>query len=121
MKEDIELKELKIDEWIWVVFITLSLLNIFGDELKKDYQLHHTDKSFSTSRTIFTITIFVSFLIYVYLVYRNYSRWKRCDINSKKYKFSELNFFGSCLVVIASFIFLYVQVVSNQDSSPSLK
>ena len=33
--------ELVIDEWIWVVFIILSALNITGDEQEKKYCLLH--------------------------------------------------------------------------------
>ena len=28
-------RELRVDEWIWVIFIILSIFNIFGDELEK--------------------------------------------------------------------------------------
>ena len=34
-------KEIVIDEWIWVVFIILSALNIGGDELEKKYCYYH--------------------------------------------------------------------------------
>ena len=35
MKENNELREVTINEWIWIVFVILSLLNIYGDELEK--------------------------------------------------------------------------------------
>ena len=29
------LTELTVDEWIWIIFIILSILNIYGDYVKK--------------------------------------------------------------------------------------
>ena len=50
--------ELVIDEWIWVAFIILSVLNISGDELEKKYCINHEENAKSKAKNIFTIIIF---------------------------------------------------------------
>lgn len=42
-----KIKELKIDEWIWIVFIILSALNICGDEFEMEY---YTSNNWSSDR-----------------------------------------------------------------------
>ena len=59
--------ELKIDEWIWVIFIILSALNIFGDEYERQYCASHCYSKKIVSKHIFTFTVFISLLIYLFL------------------------------------------------------
>ncbi len=120
MKENDKLKDLKIDEWIWVVFIILSALNIFGDELEKDYYLHHNTTKDKTAKKIFTLTVFISFLIYCYLAYQRYQRVQIMKTTKKDTKLEELRLFASILVVIASIIFLYYQLEDTSASNPSI-
>ena len=35
MNNNNELKEVTINEWIWIIFLILSIANIFGDEIEK--------------------------------------------------------------------------------------
>ena len=71
--------ELVIDEWIWVAFIILSALNIGGDELEKKYCYHQkvVENEMDLSKKIFTLTVFGSFLIYIYLAYRNCKKYNK--------------------------------------------
>lgn len=120
MKETDHLKELRIDEWIWVVFIILSALNIFGDELEKDYYTQHNIQKDKTAKKIFTITVFISFLIYCYLAYQRYQRVQILKTTNKNTELEEMRLFASILVVIASIIFLYYQLESTSTSNPSI-
>lgn len=116
-----KLMELKIDEWIWIIFIILSALNIFGDEYEKDFYLCHDIYKDGIAKKIFTFTVFVSFLIYCYLAYQRY-----CDIKVRRQmgqysSLNELRFVGNILVVISSFIFLYYQLETTSASNPSIE
>ena len=113
-------KELTIDEWIWVIFIILSIMNILGDELEKKFYKEKDISSKNLSKSIFTLTVLVSFFIYIYLSYRRYQVIQRNKQENKSTNICETRFFASILVVIASFLYLYCQLTDKEDVNPSL-
>lgn len=118
--KDTEIKELKIDEFIWVVFILLGIANIVGDECKKKYYVKDDDKSEELARKIFLVTLFISLIIYVYISYLRYKRLKRCYENGTDSFCAEARMFASIMVVIASGIFLYCQIKESNPVNPSI-
>ncbi len=120
MKQNEKLKDLTIDEWIWVVFIILSLFNIYGDELEKKFYREKNPNAKSLSKNIFTFTVFISFLIYFYLGYKRYKVMKFRQENNLETNICQTRFFASFLVVIASFLFLYCQLTDKEDINPSI-
>ncbi|MGN1268332.1 MAG: hypothetical protein ACI4U0_02370 [Candidatus Aphodocola sp.] len=115
------LTELRIDEWIWITFIILSALNIFGDECEKDFCIHHDVSKDRIAKKIFTFTVFVSLLIYCYLAYQRYGRLQMKRSINQNVSLEEMRFFGSILVVVASFIFLYYQFETTTADNPSIE
>lgn len=113
--------ELIIDEWIWVVFIILSILNITGDEIEKEFCFSHEQKEKETAKKIFKFTVFVSFLIYAYLAYKNYKKYNIAKKTNQDTFLTESRFFASTLVVIASSIFLYDQFKDTTPTNPSIE
>lgn len=114
-------KELVIDEWIWVVFIILSVLNISGDEIEKHFCYHHEKKDKEISRKIFTLTVFVSFLIYLYLAYKNCKKCKVLREEQKDTTLMDCRACASILVVTASSLFVYAQLKDKQPINPSIE
>ena len=56
-------KELTIDEWIWIIFIILSIMNILGDELeKKFYRERVIQKYFYFNRPYFLLYLYLFIL-----------------------------------------------------------
>lgn len=117
---DNKIKELKIDEWIWVIFIILSILNIWGDECEKDYYFHQEELKDETAKKIFTFTVFISLCIYLYLLYQRYQKVKMAKILKEDANLCEVRLFGSILVVIATILFLYCQVEEHAATNPSI-
>lgn len=120
--KDIErARELVIDEWIWVVFIILSILNISGDELEKKYCYYHIEKEKIKSKNIFTITVFSSFLIYSYLAYKNCNKYKKAKLTNQDTSLISTRCIASILVVIASTLFLTAQLKDTKATNPSIQ
>ena len=120
--KDIErTKELIIDEWIWILFIILSILNISGDELEKSYCYYHIDKEKTKAKNIFTLTVFVSFLIYVYLAHKNCNKYIKAKYNNQDTSLISARCLGSILVVIASSLFLTAQLKDTKATNPSIQ
>lgn len=113
--------ELVIDEWIWVVFIILSILNISGDEIEKHYCYYHEKKDKETSKKIFKITVFVSLLIYIYLAHKNCKKYKLALERNQDVTIVSIRKFASILVVIASSMLLYAQFNDIEPTNPSIQ
>lgn len=120
-KDRERVSELVIDEWIWVVFIILSALNISGDELEKKYCYYHIDKEKVRAKNIFTLTVFVSFLIYNYLAYKNCNKYKRAKLTNQDTSLISTRCIASILVVIASTLFLTAQLRDTRATNPSIQ
>lgn len=116
-----KLTELAIDEWIWISFIILSVLNIAGDELDKDFCLYQDMKEKSLSKKIFNLTVFVSFLIYSYLAYRGYKRLKFAKKKNQNVNLAQSRLFANILIVVAAMILLYAQVKEPLPQNPSIE
>ena len=124
MKNNIDIErvsELVIDEWIWVIFIILSVLNISGDELEKKYCYYHQETAKTNSKKIFKLTVFSSFLIYCYLAYKNCCKYQKLKLHNKDTSLIGTRCIGSILVVIASFLFLTAQLKSEEPTNPSIE
>ena len=115
-----KIEELNIDEWIWIIFIILSLFNIYGDERSKCYYVSYNNKDKELSKNIFTTTVFISFLIYMYLFNKRYKVYKYNKDNNLSTRICGTRFFASILVVVASFLYLYCQINDNEDSNPNI-
>ena len=116
MNNNTRLKELQIDEIIWIIFITISIINILGDEYEKDYCLNNNQQSLNTSKNIFTFTLFASLLIYLYILFQRYNKYK----NNPNNNLTKERLFASTLVVVASIIFLTCQLKDRQPTNPTI-
>lgn len=113
--------ELVVDEWIWVIFIILSALNINGDELEKKYCYKHEEQTKKRAKKIFKITVFVSFLIYFYLAYKNCRKYYKLKQKNEDTNLIGTRCLASILVVIASSLFLTAQLKDEQPTNPSIE
>lgn len=120
MKENKKIQELTIDEWIWGIFILLSLLNIYGDKLEKDCEIQYEQEKKSLAKKIFTLTIFISLLIYLYLSYKKYQVYKENKENNRSIDICQTRWFASILVVVASTLYLYCQLKDTTPQNPNI-
>lgn len=110
------LKELQVDEIIWIIFITISIVNIIGDEFEKNYCTTQNPNSLNTSKNIFTLTLFASFIIYSYILYLRYKKVKNNPYNN----LNKNRLFAGILVVVASIINFYCQLKDRQPPNPTI-
>ena len=112
---------LVIDEWIWIAFIILSLLNINGDECEKKYCLKHTQEEKIRAKKIFNFTVLCSFLIYSYLAFKNSKKYNKAKLNNQDTTLVGIRFFASILIVIASSLLLTAQLSDKVPTNPSIQ
>lgn len=114
MKENNEIRDVTINEWIWVVFALLSLANIYGDELELS-SLQHDYKHNKTSRKIFLTTASIALLIYFYFVINSYNKLVNLKKENKNTSLQEANLYGNILVFVGAFILLCVNKKNKKE------
>lgn len=119
--EDIinEINRLNFEDFLWIIFIILALINIYGDYNDKEFLKTNKSEFKTKANQAFVITIFVSLLIYLYFFARNYKAYKKATEQQKElYKIKLL---GSGFLIAGAICLLYFQI--NQTSftgSPAL-
>ena len=101
------------DEEIWVIFIVLSILNIYGDKL---LERNIKYKENNNPKNLFIFTVKISLIIYIYLAIKNYNNYKEEETNLNK-----LRVFGSIFIIAGAIISLYYQINSNKANNPDIE
>lgn len=100
------INRLTFENYIWGIYILIAIANIVGDELiKSSITKHERDKD-TMAKNIFTISLIITIIIYIYFLSRNYQDYQRHK-NNKAY---EIRFFGSILMISGILCFLYFQI-----------
>ncbi len=115
-KDTIEMvKRLNFENLIWVVFIVISVLDIYGDELIKKSLICGDKNSQKKADKLFLTLTAISIPIYIYFLSRNYKDYRKH--HNKSY---EVRYMGSIFVLIGTLCFLYFQLTTRrQTDSPS--
>ena len=74
-----------------------------------------------TSKKIFKITVFASFLIYLYLAYKNCCKYQKMKISNENTKLIGTRCLASILVLVASSLFLSCQLRDEKPTNPSIE
>ena len=109
------INRLNFENLIWVSFIIISILDIYGDELIKK-SVKNSDKQCrqKANKIFLGITLF-SILIYSYFLMRNYND---CKIHHNESY--QVRLIGSIFIITGTICFLYFQLTTTyQNDSPS--
>ena len=107
-----ELERLNFEDYIWIIFIILSILNIVCNKYQKEYVIRNNDRYEDVAKKISIIVLIVLFFIYLYFFLRNYNMYNS-KVDATKEDFIKL--VGSLLFVIGTFCLLYFQVNSSDN------
>ncbi len=104
-----ELEELNLEIIIWIIFIILSAIKIYGDNIQQLFLIENNPKYEKKAQYLFTFTITISIILYLYFVYRNYNKFQEsiCNHNSL---LPGIRLLGSIFIVIGVFFILYYQI-----------
>ncbi len=115
------LKQIKIENYIWIIYIFLIILCFISNYYEKNYFLTNNQISKEKYRNILIFIFSTALLIYTYFLYDNYKDYKNLSIydNQNKKDFTEYSLIGSTLIFIAGAIFLYI-AINDQDIQAEL-
>lgn len=107
-KEEL-LNKLKIEDFIWIVYLVIIGLSFYSNKIERDYIINENADSKEKYRIINIIIFSIAVLIYLYFTYDGYQGIEDLNINdsNKKKQLTYLEFIGSILALISGLIFLY--------------
>ena len=106
---DNKLKEIKIENYIWLIYIGIIVLSYYSNYLEKDYFINKNNKSKEKYRKTLIIIFSVLVIIYSYFFIDSVSDIKNIYKYSKdKKNLVLLSSLASLLVLISGIIFLYI-------------
>lgn len=106
------IKRLSFENYIWVIYIFIAIGNIVGDELIKKSIIEHDEASDKLAKNIFTISLVITVIIYLYFLARNYSD-KEKHQDDDVY---EIRFIGSIFLIVGILCFLYFQIKTSYSN-----
>ena len=108
-----KLKELKIEDSIWVIYVGIILLSWYSNDLERKYFLNKDYNSKEEYRKIIILIFSILVVVYLYFVKDSFEGIKNIKPTdtSKKKELTNLSFIGSLLISVSGFIFLYIAIM----------
>lgn len=106
------LEQLRIEEYIWVVYLIIIGLSYYANTIERDYIYTDNQESKRKYRDINIIVFSLVTLIAIYFFYINYQEvlhLKETDSEEKK-QLAYIEFWGALFALCASICFLYAVV-----------
>lgn len=107
------LKQIEIENKVWIVYFFLIGLCLYGNSFEKKYFLYGNNYDKEKYRKITIIIFSIAVIIYFYFFVDSYKDVKNNNYNTKSKSYSELSFLGSTLILISGLIFLYLAIVDT--------
>ncbi len=107
-----KLKNLKISDYIFGIFIVTSLVGIYADKKERDQYLHKDDEGLKKAHNIRLVLLTIGVLVYIYFLETRIKDRK----NAVNKFLSNLDILASILFVIGGLIFLYDEFKGDEQS-----
>ena len=104
---DDDLTRLNFEDYIWIIFIGLGILNIVGDKYLKDFLKMNNKSDEDFANKIFLFILIISLLIYIYFFIRNIIAYEKSNEEEKEVFFIKV--FGSSLFIGGIICLIYFQ------------
>lgn len=104
------LKQIKIEDYIWLIYIGIIFLSWYSNNLERDYLINNNEISKEKYHNILVFIFLVLLIIYLYFFkgsLDDFLNLKFSDSEKKK-ELVTLAFIGMGLFVVGGIIFLYI-------------
>ena len=110
------LKELEIEDFIWIISLFSACFALLSNKLEKDYLYTHNLSKEKEYKTINITLLVIAFFIYLYFMMLNYKRIKRNTHQSfKQMRINNANFLAATLIVLATIIYIMTSILSTNN------
>lgn len=105
-----KLKQIKIEDFIWVIYIGIIVLSYYSNYLEKRFYVCNDFNSKNKYRKIMIVIFSILIIVYFYFFKDSYDSLKtlKCSDSFKKKQLNQLSFIASTLILISGIIFLYI-------------
>ncbi len=118
---DDKLRQIRIEDFIWVIYIGIIALSYYSNYLERKYYLNNDIDSKNKYRKIMILIFSILIIVYFYFLKDSYDSIK--DLNrfdsEKKKRLVYLSFLASVLIFISGVLFLYISI-SDTDLNVEL-
>jgi hypothetical protein len=111
-----KLKEIDIEDHIWLIYVGIILLSWYSNSLERKYFIYNDLDSKDKYRKIIILIFSILVIVYIYFFQSSIDdiHFLKSTDSIKKVKLTELSAIGSLLIVISGLIFLYI-AYTDQD------
>lgn len=102
-----DIKRLNFEDYIWILFAILSFINIYGDNLQKEFLKTNNKVCEKKANDTFLLVLIIGFFIYLYFFYRNYRIFLKTKEEEKGLFIVKL--IGSALLISGAVCLIYFQ------------
>lgn len=106
------LKQIKIEDYIWLIYIGIIFLSWYSNNLERDYLINNNEISKEKYHNILVFIFLVLLIIYLYFFkgsLGDFLNLKFSDSEKKK-ELVTFAFIGMSLFVVGGIIFLYIAI-----------
>lgn len=111
-----KLKELSIEDFIWLIYIGIIFMSWFANSLERDYFINNNEESKNKYRNIMIIIFSILVVVYTYFFKDSLDDVKNLKITDSQNKKNliSLSFIASALILISGLIFLYIAIEDEE-------
>ncbi|MGM9876958.1 MAG: hypothetical protein ACI310_07030 [Bacilli bacterium] len=113
-KED-RLEDIKIENYIWIIYIGIIILSWYSNSKEKKYLLYNDEKSKKEYQNLIILIFTILVIIYYYFAKNSYEDYKELNYSDseKKKKLQLASLIGSILILISGIIFLIIAIMDE--------
>jgi amino acid transporter len=117
-KEELEnkLKQLDIEDFIWLIYIGIILMSWYSNSLERDFFVNNNEVSKTKYRNIIIIIFSVLVAVYAYFFKDSLDDVKNLKPTDtkKKRNLISISFIASTLILISGLMFLYIAIEDEE-------
>ena len=110
------LKDIKIENFVWLVYIFIIILSYYANYKEKNFILYNDEKSKREYQNLLVLIFSILLIIYFYFAYSSYEdikELKNYDTTKKK-NLTYASFIGSFLILISGIIFWIIAILDEE-------
>ena len=109
------LKDIKIENYIWVIYIVIIFFSWIANSKEKDYIITNNSKSKQDYQAIMILIFSILIIVYLYFTLDSYEDVKKLNIydSTKKVILTNASLTGSTLILISGIIFLLIAIFDD--------
>ena len=109
------IKTIKIENYIWIIYIIIILLSWYANSKEIKYILINDEKSKKQYQNLLIFIFTILVIIYLYFTKEDYDDINKLSIydSNKKVVLTYASYIGSVLILISGIIFLIIAITDD--------